>query len=186
MTRIRDLTGEKFKRLTVIRRVKRPENAKYGTYWLCVCECGKEKVILASSLTGGKSVSCGCFRREIYEKNKVGYGESSLNRLMRQYKKRAKKRGICFEIDRDTFKKITKEDCHYCGDPPSQIIGDKTSDGDYIYNGIDRVDSSKGYEIGNIVSCCGQCNRAKTSFTEIQFSVWIKNVYENWVNKMEV
>lgn len=53
-----DLTGQKFGRLTVISRVKRD----LGSWWLCRCECGTEKVVAASSLKAGHSKSCGCYR----------------------------------------------------------------------------------------------------------------------------
>ena len=29
-------------------------------YWLCMCDCGKEKVICASNIKSGKTKSCGC------------------------------------------------------------------------------------------------------------------------------
>lgn len=31
----------------------------------------------------------------------------------------------------------------------------------YVYGGIDRVDSSKGYTVDNCVSCCRECNVSK-------------------------
>lgn len=56
-TRLINLTGSKFGRLTVIGRA----NDKKGkTYWHCVCECGTEKEVCASHLTSGRIVSCGC------------------------------------------------------------------------------------------------------------------------------
>lgn len=46
-----DLTGKTFGKLTVIKKVPRPENLKSaGAYWLCKCECGNEKIILGKSL----------------------------------------------------------------------------------------------------------------------------------------
>ena len=35
-----------------------------GTYWLCLCECGRTKVIKGSSLRSGTSRSCGCLTVE--------------------------------------------------------------------------------------------------------------------------
>lgn len=57
----RDLTGKRFGRLAVMRRV---ENIKDRTAYLCKCDCGNEKVITAHDLTSGKTVSCGCYMRE--------------------------------------------------------------------------------------------------------------------------
>jgi len=58
---VKDLTGQKFNRLTVIERV---ENKKGNVYWLCKCACGKEKVVASSSLTSGNTKSCGCLSSE--------------------------------------------------------------------------------------------------------------------------
>ena len=63
---LKDLTGKKIGRLTVVRRVKRrlPKYKKY-TWWLCKCECGKEKIILASNLNKPNGTkSCGCITRK--------------------------------------------------------------------------------------------------------------------------
>lgn len=55
-----DLRGKRFDRLVVIERA---ENAKCGrTRWRCICDCGKEKTIIADSLISGKTRSCGCLR----------------------------------------------------------------------------------------------------------------------------
>lgn len=58
-----DLTGQKYNRLTVIKRV---ENDKHGhTMWLCQCECGNEKIIKGTLLKTGKTKSCSCLNKEI-------------------------------------------------------------------------------------------------------------------------
>ena len=44
-------------------RVTGPAPNKQGhRYWLCRCECGKERVIRENSLTNGMTSSCGCAR----------------------------------------------------------------------------------------------------------------------------
>ena len=64
MTRGRDITGEIFGRLTVIKRLK--NNDKGGQVWLCRCSCdGNEKQYLRSSLLSKNTQSCGCLRKEI-------------------------------------------------------------------------------------------------------------------------
>lgn len=58
MNKFKDLTNLKFDKWKVSHRV---ENGKNGSArWHCICECGKEKEIYTSSLTSGKSKSCGC------------------------------------------------------------------------------------------------------------------------------
>ena len=66
MSRLKDLTGMKFGRLTV---VERSSNDKQGkTQWLCKCECGNEKVIRGSHLRSGQITSCGCYNKERMKK----------------------------------------------------------------------------------------------------------------------
>ncbi len=66
---MKDLTGEKFGRLTVL--VLEGKN-EWGTpTWRCICSCGEIKIISSSNLNK-RSQSCGCFRREaIAERNKT-------------------------------------------------------------------------------------------------------------------
>lgn len=56
MSKAEDLTGQKFGMLTVKKRV---ENRHGRVCWLCVCDCGKEKVVSAHDLKAGKCKTCG-------------------------------------------------------------------------------------------------------------------------------
>ena len=67
--KIKDLTGEKFNRLTVIKRVVYTEGIRQGTtHWLCRCDCGKTTVVSGKSLKKGTTKSCGCYRSESFRK----------------------------------------------------------------------------------------------------------------------
>ena len=66
---LRDLTGQKFGRLTVLHRDEsRPKGHGKPVYWVCQCECGNVKSIYAHSLTTGKTQSCGCLHKEQFSK----------------------------------------------------------------------------------------------------------------------
>jgi len=57
-----------------------------------------------------------------------------------------------------------KRSCFYCEIKEKDIrkVGLKTQTGKSLAAlGIDRIDSNKGYEAGNIVFCCFACNKAK-------------------------
>lgn len=58
-TKITDLTGMKFGRLTVLELDK----TRKPSYWICRCDCGAVKSISANSMVHGGTVSCGCFNR---------------------------------------------------------------------------------------------------------------------------
>lgn len=59
------LTGQKFGRLTVGERAPIPPHLKYHYAWVCTCDCGKVKEVLAKHLKRGLIVSCGCYSAEI-------------------------------------------------------------------------------------------------------------------------
>lgn len=61
------MIGEKYGRLTVIKRVEPPEHLKdkRSAYYLCECECGNTKIVQKQSLKYGKTISCGCYQKEI-------------------------------------------------------------------------------------------------------------------------
>lgn len=60
---VRDLSGQKFGRWTVIARA---ENYKSGgAQWRVRCDCSAERVHRGMTLTQGGSTSCGCWNREL-------------------------------------------------------------------------------------------------------------------------
>lgn len=61
MPNFRDVSGQKFGRLTVLRRA---ENDAYGhARWVCQCSCGKEWTAAACHLLAHETQSCGCLCR---------------------------------------------------------------------------------------------------------------------------
>lgn len=62
-------------------------------------------------------------------------------------------------ITLDTYRRILKKPCYYCGDSLSK----------YGIS-IDRKDNDKGYAAKNVLPCCGTCNMARgTRFTVKEF-----------------
>ena len=191
MRKLIDLTGKKFGRLTVIKR-NYPNNKYNRTMWLCKCDCGKEKVILGCSLKGGKTRSCGCLKKKLLIKlnknkkikhNKLALGVASMKSVIDSYKRNAKKRGIEYNLTEEQFKEITQKDCYYCGAKPNNVAKRKGCNGRYIYNGIDRIDNTRGYTADNVTSCCHLCNSAKGKLTMQEFRKLIKKVYNNLKRK---
>ncbi|MDX8367895.1 hypothetical protein [Cytobacillus sp. IB215665] len=60
------LEGHRFGRWVLIERVNHP---KYKM-WHCKCDCGNEKDVNENNLKRGKSISCGCHRKEKLHKLK--------------------------------------------------------------------------------------------------------------------
>lgn len=72
------------------------------------------------------------------------------------YRRGAKNRRITFKLSEDEFKLYWKKPCYYCNSSIKTI-------------GLDRIDCTKGYFIGNIRSCCKWCNYMKSNKSEKEF-----------------
>ena len=57
--RFKDLTGQRFGKLTVLERYLENNNQNKPC-WICQCDCGNVKIIDGNSLKTGKTQSCGC------------------------------------------------------------------------------------------------------------------------------
>ncbi len=119
---------------------------------------------------------------QLHKKHKKEKGMASLKHLFNTYKASAKERGYVFDLSFDEVKKLTSNNCFYCGQKPNmKRKPHNTVNGEYIYNGIDRIDNVIGYEIENCVSCCTHCNYAKHTMTIKEFRKWMKQVYKHTI-----
>lgn len=62
MSKLKDITGQKFGKLTVLYR--NGSNANGVAKWQCRCECGKECIVQGRNLRNGNTQSCGCLQKE--------------------------------------------------------------------------------------------------------------------------
>lgn len=170
------LIGQKFGRLTVVGLGR----CNGATFWDCLCDCGKRIRVQGSYLVSGHTKSCGCNRVYRLEKGSVG-----LSILYKQrYRFRALKSGKEFNLSMEEFKELTKRRCHYCGIEPALVIKSKSSHSEYVYNGLDRLDSSRGYTPDNVVPCCAVCNRMKSDYSSVEFARHIRRISNYWLSKM--
>jgi hypothetical protein len=171
----RDLTGQKRHLLTALRKVDK--NGRW--YWECSCDCGGATCIREDYFLAGKTKSCGCFgsRNSVYRINRKAPCESALNSHFRSYKKAAAERNYSFKLCKEEFITIVTQDCYYCGSPPRSSPYNKTAYGDTKINGIDRVDNTLGYFLGNCIPCCKNCNVAKAQLSQSEFFALISAIY---------
>lgn len=149
------------------------------------CECGKIKHVQYNNVKGGHSICCGFSPCKIPSNSGKRSIETTYNCLLYAYKKGATDRGFLFDLDKDTFKQLISKNCFYCDKEPSSIYQIKNSKtGEIragfplIYNGIDRVDNTKGYTLDNSVTCCETCNRMKTNHNYTFFVEQIIKIYK--------
>lgn len=66
MSRLLEMTGQRFGRLTVIARA---QNLDHKAAWQCLCDCGRTVAIRGWLLRSGASQSCGCWKRDRLRKH---------------------------------------------------------------------------------------------------------------------
>jgi hypothetical protein len=104
-------------------------------------------------------------------------GEAAFNCLYNDYVCRCKRGKLPFSLLKDEFRKLVVSNCTYCGVSSAQVRHpNRGGNGDFVYNGIDRVDNSKGYSADNCVPCCKICNRAKRDMPQSEFFAWAERL----------
>lgn len=78
-------------------------------------------------------------------------------------------------ISVDEFTNLVNSNCFYCGESPETINEELPLMFKNLrpINGLDRVDSTKGYDINNVVPCCRLCNMMKRN---LPINVFIAHV----------
>lgn len=173
-----NLIEKRFGKLVVIERIG--ANNSRRVFWKCICDCGNFTKAETSSLRTGHTTSCGCVSGM---HSKLEYQLATFNQLYKNYKRKADYRNLDFDLSEEIFLKLVKSNCFYCNSEPYQTIKSKYDNGDFVYNGIDRVNPEIGYFEDNVVSCCGKCNISKMAFTQSEFYNWVSKLSGNLKEK---
>ena len=151
MPPFQDLTGKRFSRLLVVSYVGKSAHKRPKTSWLCICDCGKETVVISGTLNNGTTRSCGCLKDEMHIERiyKHGSAYTSEYRIWQDMKSR------CLNPNSESYK-------YYGGRHPNPIticerwqnnfqvfladVGRRPS----LKHSLDRIDNLRGYEPGNV------------------------------------
>lgn len=175
-----ELTGKKFGRYTVLGFARRHNTRRY---WACKCDCGNEREVSTAGLCTGVQKSCGCLKLDMLRSSKsIEHGLAAKRDVYRNYRQHARRKGLPFELSYDDFINVAAQNCFYCGLPPANKQKPKGHNGDFIYQGIDRKDNTKGYTMDNVLPCCEMCNKAKRDKEYDEFLEWIKRIVATWTD----
>lgn len=128
--------------------------------------------------------------KKFHRNRKYSIEESSYRCRATTMKAQAKKRGLPWSLSIEEVIHIIKDKCFYCGvEPESSFNAYKNRrlpkwrytkellEQSWIKtNGIDRINSAKGYSLDNVVPCCKICNQAKNDMTSEQFEKWMDRI----------
>jgi len=171
------LVGKRFGRLLVIRDSgnRIDSRGQKESMWECQCDCGNIKIIMGANLRSGDAISCGCYNKErTAAMNRISPSEFRVNRVFSSYRQAAHSKNMEFKLTKKDIKKLIDLNCYYCGNKPSNT---HTTHGHKItYQGIDRLDNTKGYVSDNVVPCCIVCNKMKKALSHDEFVLHILKI----------
>jgi hypothetical protein len=86
---------------------------------------------------------------------------------------------------------MSQLNCHYCNAAPAnlakarlgaargrkRIADHRVALYEWVYQGIDRIDSSLPHDSDNCVPCCSSCNSAKMALSYQVFLAHVKRIY---------
>lgn len=153
MARLMDLKGMTFGRITVIRLNGR---TRWGqAVWLCRCNCGSVKSIVARNLTSGDTHSCGCLGREKSAERArrrvrpIIHGHAKKHRLSPEYKAFYGAKTRCNNPNATNFKHWGGRGIKFRFDTFLDFlahIGPRPS----LKHSLDRINNDAHYERGNV------------------------------------
>ena len=152
-------------------------NSKYKLSYKCRCACGLEKPVLCENLERQLSNSCyDCaMKKRNYQRGKdnpfwKGTSVISSSRFTRM-KRQAKERGIEFLLEIQDFEDKLLDQNYICALTGMELTKETWS--------LDRIDSSKPYEVENIQWVHKDINIMKNKFEEDYFIEMCKKVAAN-------
>lgn len=164
MRTAKDLSGQRFGRLTVIRRA---EGEYPRPYYECICDCGNKIVVEGKRLTSSNTRSCGCLHRQQLVERNYKHGE----RYTRLYKTWLSMKQRC-SVHRDKYKQWEGRGIKVCEEWNNSFLSFKEWAEANGYNDtltIDRIDVNGNYEPTNcrwITKAEQQFNKTNTRYFE--------------------
>lgn len=174
MSRVKDLTGQRFGKLTVVSR------AANGVYersrWNCVCDCEGTTTSYAADLKRGHSTSCGC-KTHITLSNNHGKIGKIPKSLWTKITSDARRRGLEIEVSHEYISELLSKQSFKCALSGIELyICSARTDRNAS---LDRIDSLKGYTMDNIQWVHKDVNRMKNIYDEAYFIDMCRRITEN-------
>lgn len=149
-----DMTGKKYNKLFVIKRV---ENDKDGNAkWLCKCDCGNTFIAHGSRIRSGKVKSCGCLQKEVARKmvqEKSWFAKSIGKVFLKEIRARYYSiRQRCYNPNNEEYKHYGGRGIGLCEEwlkEPNTFYEWAISNGFGKHLTLDRIDNNKGYSPEN-------------------------------------
>ena len=157
-------------------RVERQGHTLRRFYKVQCKKCGSISIMRKDVIQNAKGPGC----KICNGNNRVPTKDAPLNVYYNNYRTGAISRNLEWKLSLEEFKDIVSKNCCYCGQKPIEkqsLIRYNKTNSPILVNGIDRIDSSKGYSKENCVPCCFSCNRMKSNLYYKDFLHHIRKIY---------
>lgn len=181
------MVGQKFNRLTAIKRVGLPGERK-EVRWLFRCECGTEKEIMGEPVRLGKTRSCGCLRRDMGTWNKSisgplshcfqGCGEVPKT-YFSEWQYKAVQREIPWTVSIEFLAELFEKQGHRCAISGIPIVMPNSRVPYVNCASLDRIDSNIGYHADNVQWLDRRVNFMKQRMNDAEFIAMCRIIAKN-------
>jgi hypothetical protein len=164
MARILDMTNLRFGRLLVIGIAARDKWKISGTnspaHWICICDCGRERIVNGDSLRRRVTNSCGCLHIDLLHKTAGANSPSFKHGAAANGKETPEYRAWMHAISRCTNTNVwnyknyggrgIKVARHFRGENGFKNFLAEVGYRPSPRHSLDRRDNNKGYQRGNL------------------------------------
>ena len=186
-----DLVGQRFGKLVPFRRVPDPHLADHlfdfsrvSSYFECQCDCGNITTKKGVDLRTGNTRSCGCAHWVVGKQRHDWKGHEEIpGQFWRRVTRGAINRNLMMAVTiEQAWDKFIEQDrkCALSGVPITfkghlkRVSGNRNARTNQNTASLDRIDSTQGYEPGNIQWVHKTVQLMKWAYPQTKFLEWIR------------
>jgi len=188
---MKDIVGKKFGLLTVVNYSHPSIGSRGKHYWKCKCDCGNNAIVRDSHLFSKTTRSCGCLHKKRGKDSPFfkGYGEIPLDYFSTirrgaagggKLNRTPKEFNITLKYIWKLFLKQNRK-CALSGIKigfEGTRLENKCKNTSRFTASLDRIDSFRGYVVGNVQWVHKHINIMKNSFDRETFLHYCKSITE--------
>lgn len=186
----KDLTGQTFGQLIVLKRL--PEYTKTrGALWECECKCGNKIKLSSNALTSGNNITCGNkinHNNTVLDTKNLRFGELPATHIS-SIKQNAIKRNLVFDLTGEYLWDLFLQQNKKCAISNIDLVFTPNRNSHkfrYLTTAsLDRIDSSKGYIVGNVRWVHKDINKMLSNYGDEKFIDYCNRCVNTHYSKLE-
>jgi hypothetical protein len=171
-----DHTGKKYGHLTLVSKI-RPGGHGVGAVWKAVCDCGRDREVLAKDVVAGRVRSCGkCNYSKILRTSSSTRNILQNKQLKKGYERLVRNcltRRVACTISYEEYCRILTLDCTYCGNSASEGVPK-----------VGLVSNEAGFTPTNCIPSCTNCKKLQGDYNSSEFLKLVMKI-ANRINTLQ-